>query len=417
MLLAACSARDPSDKSTNNADSNTDPNAVVADSGVDDGLTDVRSPDAGITDVGLDAAAPDAFVPGDIPESVTSAGAEFAGSLAPQQSIDIRLSVFQSDRVTMWLRQVNGTSWDPSINVLRDGVTEPLVWGNPSGNEDASIPFRASELEDGYEFWFTDTYTLRLENRGQTQGDFTFTMQCRGGPCAVASGDSDVDGTLDASDPCPYRPGDCDQDPYSGLSNAQLEDAIRGDRPDHVVMNYTEARVHLYAWIDKVDGMVEGIYTGDRVATDEIPDAAEMNTEHGWPQSRSGGDPATESDLHHLFPTKPDANSERASLYFGEVVDPTWQRGGSSRGRNAAGDTVFEPRDTMKGDLARTLFYYAVAYDQNIRPQEEDVLRQWNVSDPPDDKELRRNQAIANVQRSRNPFVDDPSLADRITDF
>ena len=53
----------------------------------------------------------------------------------------------------------------------------------------------------------------------------------------------------------------------------------------------------------------------------------------------------------------------------------------------------------------------------DMRNEEEQVLRQWNIDDPPDDTELRRHQAIFNVQRSRNPFVDDPSLAERIGTF
>lgn len=411
FAVVGCSAADPSaNGKPGPGDDNNDSHDDVMLS--DTGTHDVAGIDGGDE---ADGATPDF---GEIPGAITSAGAEFSGRLPAGGSVALDFSVFQSDRVTMWLRQTNSTSWDPSINVLRDGMAEPVVWGNPRGNTDASIPFRAGELEDGYEFWFTDTYTLQLENRGDTDGDFVFTLECRGGPCGIESGDADIDGVPDDVDDCPYRPGRCDEDPYPGLTGAALEDAIRADHTDHVTMNYVEARVHMFAWIDKVSGQIECIYTGDRVTTDEIPDAAEMNTEHGWPRGRGGDAPAAESDLHHLYPTRPDANTERAALYYGEVTsNPDWQRGGSSRGRNANGDTVFEPRDALKGDLARTLFYYAVIYDIDMRAEEEATLRAWNVADPPDERELRRHQSIANVQRSRNPFVDYPALADRITTF
>lgn len=408
-LLAACSA--PSTEKPDDAGTSSDHGPTTSD----------ESGHPATDDVGAESDAPapppDVGEPfGEVPDAVTSAGARFAGTLGPGEDVTLDLSVFQGDRVTMWLRKANGTDWDPSINVLRPGVSEPLVYGNPQGNEDAHIPFRAGELDAGYEFWFTGTYVLELENRGQTPGDFEFTLECRGGPCAANSGDMDLDGEPDGSDSCPYYPGDCGNSPFAG-NDGTLETAIRNARTSHKVLNYTEARVHMFAWIDNVDGQVEGVYTGKRVATVEIPDPAVMNTEHTWPQSRSGGDPATESDLIHLFPTDANANSERASLNYGIVVNPTWQDGGAKRGTDAGGDTRFEPRDAHKGDAARATFYYAVIYQQNIPAYEEPVLRQWHDQDPVDEKERRRNQAIFNVQGSRNPFVDFPELVDRISDF
>ena len=89
----------------------------------------------------------------------------------------------------------------------------------------------------------------------------------------------------------------------------------------------------------------------------------------------------------------------------------------SITGHDASGNPVFEPRDQHKGDVARALFYYAVIYRQDIPSYEEDVLRRWHDDDPVNDAERRRNQSIFNVQGSRNPFVDFPSLVDRVDDF
>lgn len=385
---------------------------------------DVRQPqdagpqeDSGDEDAGPDEE--DMHVPfGEVPDAISSAGARFAGRLPAGGDIAIDLTVFQGDKVTMWLRQAGGTEWDPSINVFRMNDPDPIVFGNPSGNEDAHIPFQQGQLDEGFEFFYSGTYRMELENRGSADGEFEFSLECRGGPCGVASGDVDFDGVEDGSDACPYYPGEsCDQDPWAGDSNAALEDGIRGDHTGHVELNYVEARVHMFAWIDNEDGEVEGVYTGDRVPTVEIPDSTEMNTEHTWPQSRSGGDPATESDLHHLFGTAPDANEARGSLHFGEVVSSSWERGGSQAGDDASNNAVFEPRDEHKGNVARAMFYYAVVYGQDIPAYEESALRQWHVDDPVDDPERRRNQSIANIQGSRNPFVDFPELVDRIDDF
>ncbi len=417
LALAACSSPDPSTPDGSNNGGSTNNGATIApNNGGDDAGT--ADEDTGGGNDGEEMGTPpdpDLGFSDEIPDAIDSSGARFAGRLGAGEKISIDLTVFQSDRVTMWLRKAGGTTWDPSINVIRRDNGETLVWGNPPGDEDASIPFRQNELEAGYEFWFSGTYDLELENRGSADGEFEFTLECRGGPCAIDAGDADLDGTPDASDDCPYLPGDCDAAP-SG-SDDELESALRTEHAGHDTLNYTEARVHMFAWIDNVDGEVEGVYTGKKVATVEIPDASQLNTEHTWPQGRSGGDPATESDLHHIFPTDPDANQERASLNFGVVVNAEWEVGGSKRGRDAGGDTRFEPRDQHKGDAARAIFYYAVIYGQDVPAYEEEVLRQWHADDPPDDRERRRNQAIDNVQGSRNPFIDFPELVGRISDY
>jgi len=38
----------------------------------------------------------------------------------------------------------------------------------------------------------------------------------------------------------------------------------------------------------------------------------------------------------------------------------------------------------------------------------------WNRQDPPDAAERRRNDLIETFQGNRNPYIDDPSLAERV---
>ena len=94
-----------------------------------------------------------------------------------------------------------------------------------------------------------------------------------------------------------------------------------------------------------------------------------------------------------------------------------WEEGGSELGFNADGDKRFEPREVHRGNVARALFYFSVIYDQPIEPFEEVVLRQWHIDDPVDQRERERNQKIATIQLSRNPFIDYPDLVERIGDF
>ena len=44
-------------------------------------------------------------------------------------------------------------------------------------------------------------------------------------------------------------------------------------------------------------------------------------------------------------------------------------------------------------------------------------LKQWNIIDPVDEEELKRNDMVEKLQGNRNPFVDDSQLVDLISNF
>ena len=142
----------------------------------------------------------------DFPERLTTAGASFGGQLRPDQRHIIELEAQRGDRITVWLRQADGSTWNPSITISEPGATEELVFGNPRGNEDASIPYRTSELDEGWEFFDGGTYELELANLSFAPGPFTFTLECKGGPCAIDPGDRDGDGVANDQDNCPDLP-------------------------------------------------------------------------------------------------------------------------------------------------------------------------------------------------------------------
>lgn len=129
------------------------------------------------------------------------------------------------------------------------------------------------------------------------------------------------------------------------------------------------------------------------------------NREHVWPQSKgwfktSGAG----ADIHHIRPTNPSINSSRGSKPFSE---------GSS-------NSIFEPSDEVKGDVARILFYLLVRYSeadgysitQTARSME--MLLEWNRLDPVDELERTRNEEAAKIQGNRNPFIDDVNYAEMI---
>ena len=146
------------------------------------------------------------------------------------------------------------------------------------------------------------------------------------------------------------------------------------------------------------------------------------NREHLWPQSRGAERKPVRSDLHHLRPTDATVNSRRGNLDFDNGGSPEGEAPATFRDRDS-----FEPRDEIKGDVARSMFYVDVRYEGT--GSEPDLvlvdartgrgttvgdlctLLEWHQNDPPDDEERRVNERIEEIQGNRNLFVDQPELA------
>ncbi len=188
---------------------------------------------------------------------------------------------------------------------------------------------------------------------------------------------------------------------------------------------YKQAREYMWGSIDNRNGTVECVYTGRIVSTKGIPDASKFNTEHTWPQSKGSDTGPANTDLFHLYPTWAPANSARSNNPFGIVAQSIyWQDGGSKAGFVAIGknDSIFEPRNTHKGNVARSMFYYCTRYGnrqgtydkEGFLTVQEDVLREWNNLDTVDAAERARNEAIYALQKRRNPYIDHPEFIERI---
>ena len=214
---------------------------------------------------------------------------------------------------------------------------------------------------------------------------------------------------------------------YDGTRNLwgeDLKDELTSIIDGHTSLGYTLARDHMYGSIDNVDGWVTCVYTG-RTAffnTRAGATANNFNCEHTWPQSFFSENEPMRSDIFHLYPTDITSNSMRASLDFGIVVSQSWGVGGSKMGTDSEGQTVFEPRDVHKGNVARTHYYFIIRYDGNynsyVDPAKMEAhFRSWHVSDPVDSAEEQRNEDIFDLQHNRNPFIDHPALVDRISSF
>ncbi len=146
------------------------------------------------------------------------------------------------------------------------------------------------------------------------------------------------------------------------------------------------------------------------------PNADLVNTEHTWPQSRFTTrfpKDVQKADLHHLYPTDSRMNSSRSSFRFGYVdveLDklkcPTARLGHPFK----SSEIVFEAPPAHRGNVARSIFYFAVRYQMKISDAERETLIDWHRADPVDEAEQRRNDIIEQAQGNRNPFIDYPHL-------
>ena len=196
--------------------------------------------------------------------------------------------------------------------------------------------------------------------------------------------------------------------------------------------NYGEAKQYMYDVVDNKSGRVHTAYSGVDAARrghryfeegdanlDGTPHDF-VNCEHIWPQSKFSKQKPMVSDIHQLFSTFSKPNGMRGSYAFGEVLNPRYStKAGAKQGGN-----LFEPQDNLKGNVARAMLYFMVRYHNRhiFRKTDKEhfwnsriaMFLQWNREDPPDEWELARNQRVERFQGNRNPFIDEPDLADRI---
>ena len=191
-----------------------------------------------------------------------------------------------------------------------------------------------------------------------------------------------------------------------GLSGDAVEAAVHDLTAALSCSSYSDAKDTLWLVLDREDDLqVECVYTGARTDVwDSVPDG--FSTEHTWPRSRGAEDPPEECDLHHLFPATADSNGTRASYPFGEVTGRVeWSEGGSQLGDDLLGDTVFEPRDAHKGNVARAMLYFAARYGHALSAEEEALYVGWSAADPADADDRARSMRIAREQGAANPYV------------
>jgi len=283
----------------------------------------------------------------------------------------------------------------------------------PSEDADASV----TDAGDGLD-------AFGPSDAGPTDGSVDLGPPPDLGPLAgscVGSCGRTAPGRCRCDDACVGAGACCDD--YEDAS-CPFEAELRAELAEgQIRRSYDSGRDLMYGISDSVDvqgGMVECVYTGTLVSADGTrTPGGSFNTEHVWP--RSAGEPSgSAGDLYNLRPTLQEANTQRASFEFGETVCEgvacPWSLGGSELGSDGGGQ-AFQVRPQTQGDIARSMFYFAIRYAMDISPSEEAALRAWHAADPPDAAELARVDAVEAAQGNRNVIVDRPEVVDAIADF
>jgi endonuclease I len=232
------------------------------------------------------------------------------------------------------------------------------------------------------------------------------------------------------------------------LSGTALRDWLRTNwyDPYRTVLSYDQARAKMYNYADNYNNKVVCVYSGYsetvtyNAGGTSTQVVSNINCEHTIPQSWFSEAVRMRSDMHHLYPTFIQWNSNRGSDPFADIPDSQtklWMRLDKSQtGIPTANldeysedtNSEFEPREDHKGNLARTAFYFytmhadqpaLIAKGRNSITELADLntLYKWHLADPVDDHERERNQRVAASQGNYNPYINDPSLVARAWGF
>lgn len=211
---------------------------------------------------------------------------------------------------------------------------------------------------------------------------------------------------------------------------------------------YENDNTLLDIYSEKPNGVDAYNYNLTNIISSATAEGQGWNREHGMPQSTFYGIYPMYSDLHFVIPADARLNQLRSNFPYarnnGAANDcnspnttPCTATNGSKLGKSTTPgytNTVYEPIDEFKGDVARYLLYFVTRYERSLnnfdfmlstspldgnkeRGYESwyiNMLKEWNTLDPVSQRERDRNEIVYSIQKIRNPFIDHPEWVDLI---
>lgn len=247
---------------------------------------------------------------------------------------------------------------------------------------------------------------------------------------------------------------------YSSIDTTVSEEEFRENLHDVISNNYTAFtydqawEIDYYADADPYnEGHIKCLYTDqvvDNLSHTSSGGRKYWNREHTWPKTHGFNDSKCSpySDCHHLRAAESAINIAKSNNDFGEIdTDSEYKE---SYGNKYAGG-VFEPKDEVKGDVARMLLYMMIRYgeyDDTLMSYKEKVdgvdvtktekvnlslvdgisttsnsngngslanlstILKWHYQDPVSTREIYQNNVVYMFQKNRNPFIDHPEYVE-----
>jgi len=221
-----------------------------------------------------------------------------------------------------------------------------------------------------------------------------------------------------------------------------LEKVVEEYKSSGLFFTYGMARDTMFRYVYNENDSLSCIYSDHTLYMDPDKDPTTtvymngsddgINTEHTYPQSKGAKFGNARSDMHHLYPARSIVNQERSNFPFGEIADDQatkWFYKDQILITKPSGNIdkfsewkwqVFEPRESVKGNIARAMMYFYTMYKTEADNEDPNyfwdmlpTLCDWHFLDPVDSTEYARSNLIAQWQEFPNPFILDCSLASR----
>ena len=227
-------------------------------------------------------------------------------------------------------------------------------------------------------------------------------------------------------------------------ADAEYRARLKALYRDHTSFSYEAAREIMYNEVDCYDDQIYLLYGNNtftnwkcHFANSRNPDSNYVNAEHVVPQSTFNEKLPMRSDLHHLISSDSKGNNCRSNYNFGEIADmgqctkwcKNWACGSSKPSSDIEtysclfndGGLRFMPVARERGVVARAVLYFYTVYDEYFTDTATgqtgagpiSLFLKWNQMYPPTQAERERNDRINMTQGNRNPYVDNPALANK----
>lgn len=224
---------------------------------------------------------------------------------------------------------------------------------------------------------------------------------------------------------------------YEGLSGQLLFDAVRESCAPKSYISLNEVWTAFRTTDNAGNNTIINRFSADKycfIEQDASPEG--LNVANILPKAwwADGYGENMDLDLHNLLPAPIEVQNLKRDYPLGRIDESTFDNGFWAVGLMQFGDdyiNVYAPPKEYEGDFARAVFYILTVYPSArfsgfgvnfclkatfpiLQPWSKRQLLAWANSDPVDDNERARNDAIFNIQGNRNHFIDFPELIDYI---